>query len=130
MSGPALQVRQAAAEVAGLSATEVEQLFDALRSKVTVVEDLGEQPPGAQGLAVICQHHTFLQPSLIALLKGLPASKLGPWAVGGWANALTTEEAKGEFANLLSEWATQDDNKPLQSAAKAVAQMGKRGGKR
>lgn len=130
LSGPPLQVRQAATEVARLPATEAEQLFDALRSKVTVVEDLGEQPPGAQGLAVICQHHTFLQPSLIAFLKSLPVSKLGPWVVGGWASALTTDEAKGEFTALLSEWAAQDDNKPLQSAAKAVVQMGKRGGTR
>jgi hypothetical protein len=130
LSGPPLQVRQAVAEVARLPATEAEQLFDALRAKVTVVEDLSEQPPGAQGLSVICQHHSFLQPSLIALLRGLPVSKLGTWAVSGWASALTTEEAKAEFGNLVSEWAAQDDNKPLQAAAKAVAQLRKRGNSR
>ncbi|MCG8060576.1 MAG: KAP family NTPase, partial [Candidatus Thiodiazotropha endolucinida] len=128
LTGPPLQVRQAAAEVARLPATDAEQLFDALRSKVTVVEDLSEQPPGAQGLSVICQHHAFLQPSLVAFLRALPVSKVGPWAVSGWAGALTSDEAKGEFEVLVSEWAMQDDNKPLQAAAKAVVQLGKRRG--
>jgi len=130
LSGPPLQVRQAVAEVARLPGSEAEQLFDALRAKVTVAEDFGEQPAGVQGLAVICQHHAFLQPSLIAFLKGLPVTKLGPWAVTGWANALTSEEVKGEFRTLMSEWAAQDGNKPLQVAAKAAMQMGKRGGPR
>ncbi|MET4701525.1 hypothetical protein ABIE65_004572 [Constrictibacter sp. MBR-5] len=130
LSGPPLQVRQATAEVTRLPGSEAEQLFDALRAKVTVAEDFSEQPPGVQGLAAICQHHAFLQPSLIAFLKGLPVSKLGPWVVGGWAGALTTEAAKGEFRTLLSEWAAQDDNKPLQVAAKAAMQMGRRGGTR
>ncbi len=128
LTGPSLQVRQAAAEVGRLTATEAEQLFDALRSKVTVVEDLSDQPPGAQGLSVICEHHAFLQPSLVALLRDLPVSKLGPWVVTGWASALTADEAKREFESLTSEWAEQDDNKPLQAAAKAVAQLSKRRG--
>lgn len=128
LSGPPLQVRQATAEVMRLSATEAEQVFDALRAKVTVLENLSEQPPGVQGLAAICQHHEFLQPSLIALLKGLPVGKLGPWIVSGWASALTTEPAKRDFRTLLLEWAAQGDNKPLCVAAKAVVQMDKRGG--
>jgi hypothetical protein len=129
LTGPPLQVRQATAEVARLPSTEAEQLFDALRGKVTVVEDLNEQPPGAQGLSVICQHHSFLQPSLVALLRALPASKLGPWAVSGWAGALTSDGAKAEFEALVAEWAAQQENKPLQAAAKAVAQLGKRRGR-
>jgi hypothetical protein len=130
LSGPPLQVRQASAEVARLLATEAEQLFDTLRAKVTTVEDLAVQPSGAQGLAIICQHHAFLQPPLIAILKNLPVSKLGPWVVSGWASALTTEDAKNEFAKLVSEWAAQDDNKPLQTAAKAAAQLRERGSSR
>lgn len=129
LSGPPLQVRQAAAEVARLPGSEAEQLFDALRANVAVAEDFSEQPAGTLGLAAICQHHAFLQPSLISFLKNLPVSKLGPWVVTGWANALTSEEVKGDFDVLMSEWASQDDNKPLQAAAKAVLQMGRSGGK-
>ena len=129
LTGPPLQVRQATAEVARLPSAEAEQLFDALRGKVTVVEDLSEQPPGAQGLAVICQHHSFLQPSLVTLLRNLPASKLGPWAVSGWAGALTSDSAKAEFDTLVTEWAAQEENKPLQTAAKAAGQLSKRQGR-
>lgn len=129
LTGPPLQVRQATAEVARLPSAEAEQLFDALRGKVTVVEDLSEQPPGAQGLAVICQHHSFLQPSLVTLLRNLPASKLGPWAVSGWAGALTSDSAKAEFDTLVTEWAAQEENKPLQTAAKAAGQLSKRRGR-
>lgn len=129
LTGPPLQVRQATAEVARLPSAEAEQLFDALRGKVTVVEDLSEQPPGAQGLAVICQHHSFLQPSLVTLLRNLPASKLGPWAVSGWAGALTSDSAKAEFDALVTEWAAQEENKPLQTAAKAAGQLSKRRGR-
>jgi len=120
LMGPPLQVRQAAAEVGRLPGGEAEQLFDALRAKVTVVEDLSEEPPGVRGLAAICQHHTFLQASLVALLKGLPASKLGPWAVTGWATAFTTEEAKADFGALLKEWSEQDENGPLKTAARSA----------
>lgn len=130
LSGPPLQVRQALSRVAHLPGTDAEQLFDALRSKVTVTENFGEQPAGVQGLAAICQHHAFLVPSLMAFFKGLPVSKIGPWVVSGWTNALTTDDAKEEFHTLLSEWAKQDDNKPLQAAAKGAMQMRLHGGRR
>lgn len=123
LTGPPLQVRAAAAEVARLQGSEAEQLFDALRAKVTATEDLNEKPRGVQGLALICEHHEFLQQSLISFLKGLPVSKLGTWVVSGWANALTTEVAKQGFRTLLSEWATQNDNEALQSAANAVLKL-------
>ncbi|MDE3021533.1 MAG: AAA family ATPase [Pseudomonadota bacterium] len=130
LSGPPLQVRQATAAVVRLTSTEAEQLFDALRAKVAAAENLGEQPSGAQGLAAICQYHAFLQPSLVALLRSLPVSKLGPWVVTGWANAVTNEEPKAAFEALASEWAAQSENKQLQAAAKAVAKMRKPGSSR
>lgn len=129
LMGPPLQIRQAAAEVGRLSAGEAEQLFDALRAKVTVIEDLSEQPSGVRGIAEICQHHTFLQLSLVALLKGLPTSKLGPWVATGWRNAFTTDEAKRDFEALLKVWSEQDENKPLKSAAKTVPTLGQSRGR-
>ena len=125
LMGPPLQIRQAAGEVRHLTTAEAEQLFDAIRSKVTVVEDLSEQPSGIPGLAEICQHHAFLQAPLVALLKNLPSSKLGPWAAVGWQSALTTGEAKRNFDSLLKEWSEQDENKPLKAAAQAVPQLGR-----
>lgn len=89
---------QAEPEIARLSPGEAEQVFDALKAKVTVAEDLGEQPPGVLGLAAVSKHHSFLQSSFVALMRSLPAAKLGPWAVSGWARALTDNRAKADFA--------------------------------
>lgn len=127
LAGPPLQVRHASAEIQRLPGPEAEQLFDALRSRVAGADDLGEQPPGAQGLALICQHHPVLQPSLVAFLRSLPVSKLGPWAVTGWSTAFSQDGPQTEFGGLVAEWAGQDENKPLESAAKAVVQLSSRG---
>ncbi len=127
LQGPALQVKQASATVARLEASDAERLFDALRAKVTATEDLKVRPAGAEGLVEICRHHEFLQSGLVALLKDLPASRLGPWAVSGWSAALTAENAKRDFAEVLSGWAAQDENQELRAAAVAASQLrGKR----
>lgn len=125
LSSVPLQVSQAEPETSRLSTGDAEQVFDALKAKVTVAEDLGEQPPGVLGLAAVIKHHAFLQPSFVALMRSLPTAKLGPWAVSGWARALTDDTAKSEFQTLLAEWAGQSENKALQSAASGAINLGK-----
>ena len=126
LQGPPLQVRQASAAVSRLQSSDAEQLFEALRAKVTATEDLMQEPTGARGLAEISQHHRFLQPALLSLLKELPPRRLGPWAVSGWTGAFTDSGVKADFDILLSEWAAQEENRPLQAAARAVAQLGQK----
>ena len=117
LQGSPLQVKQASAEVARLQTLEAEQVFDALRANVREAEDLAEEPAGARGLAEISRHHPFLQRSLLAFLKDLPVSKLGPWAVTGWAGTFAETDVKPEFDGLLNDWSRQDENKPLKVAA-------------
>ena len=130
LQGPSLQVRQASSTVGRLEAEDAERLFDALRAKVAATEDMKVQPTGADGLAEICRHHAFLQRSLVAMLRDLPVSRLGPWAVSGWRRALTTNEAKRDFEALVSDWAGQEENKELRVAAVGWSQLGKNRGKR
>ena len=125
LQGSSLQVKQASAEVARLQAPEVEQVFDALRAKVRDAEDLVEEPAGARGLAEISRHHPFLQGALLAFLKDLPVSKLGPWVVIGWTGTFAETDVKAEFDSLLSEWAQQDENKPLKAAAAGATKLAK-----
>ena len=125
LQGSPLQVRQASAEVARLQALEAEQVFDVLRIKVRDAEDLAEEPAGARGLAEISRQHAFLQPSLLAFLKDLPVSKLGPWVVTGWAGTFAEMDVKAEFGGLLDEWAQQDENKPLKAAATGATKLAK-----
>lgn len=128
LQGSPLQVKQASAEVARLEKLEAEQVFDVLRSKVRDADDFAQEPVGVRGLAEVAKFHPFLQGPLLALLKDLPVSKLGPWAVSGWTGAFSETEAKGEFGALLTEWAAQDENKGLKTAASAVIKLlGKEG---
>ena len=128
--GSPLQVRQVSAEVARLQPLEAEQVFDALRAKVRDAEELAEEPAGARGLAEVSRHHPFLRPALLAFLKDLPVSRLGPWVVTGWAGTFAEEDVKAEFDGLLDAWAKQDENRPLKAAATAATKLGKRRGRR
>ena len=130
LQGPALKVREAGATVARLEPKDAEQLFDALRRKVTATEDLKVRPGGAEGLAEICHHHEFLQKSLVTTLAELPVSRLGPWVVTGWLRALTTQDAKREFQSLMSAWAAQEENQKLRTSAVGASQVGAKRGKR
>ena len=125
LQGSPLQVRQASAEVARLQTLEAEQVFDVLRVKVRDAEDLAEEPAGARGLAEVSRQHPFLRPSLLAFLKDLPVSKLGPWVVTGWAGTFAEMDVKAEFDGLLDEWAQQDENKPLKAAATGATKLAK-----
>lgn len=128
--GSPLQVRQVSAEVARLQPLEAEQVFDALRAKVRDTEELAEEPAGARGLAEISRHHPFLRRALLAFLKDLPISRLGPWVVSGWTGTFGEEDMKAEFDRLLDAWAKQDENRPLKVAANAATKLGKTRGRR
>jgi predicted KAP-like P-loop ATPase len=130
LQGSPLQVKQASAEVARLQTLEAEQVFDTLRARVRDAEDLAEEPSGVRGLAEIARQHPFLQPPLLAFLKDLPVSKLGPWAVSGWTGTLSEAAVKAEFDTLLGEWAEQDENNKLKAAANAAIKLVKRRGRR
>ena len=128
--GSPLQVRQVSAEVARLQPLEAEQVFDTLRAKVRDTEELAEEPAGARGLAEISRHHPFLCRALLAFLKDLPISRLGPWVVTGWTGTFAEEDVKAEFDRLLDAWAKQDENRPLKVAANAATKLGKTRGRR
>ena len=123
LQGSSLQVKQASSEVARLQTLEAEQVFDVLRAKVRDAENLAEEPAGVRGLAEICRQHPFLQQSLLAFLKDLPVSKLGPWAVTGWTGTFAGTGVKAEFDDLRGEWVQQDENKPLKAAATGAAKL-------
>ena len=130
LMGPPLQVKQITPEIKRLTSVEAEQLFDALRTKVADAEDLVDEPEGMHGLAAICQHHPFLQASLVGFFRDLPVTKIGTWAMTGWAGAITEADAKAAYEALKSDWAEQDDNRALSAAAKAAASMGRKRGER
>ena len=117
LRGSELQVRGASSTVAALEKSDAERLFVALRTELTGAEDLTARPSGVPGLVEICRHHPSLQSGLLEMLRDLPVGRLGAWVVGGWTAAVTEENAKREFEELLSAWSAQDENKVLAAAA-------------
>ncbi len=76
-----------------------------------------------KGLAELARQHPFLQRPLLSFVQDLPVSKLGPWAVSGWASAFSETEVASDFATTLKGWADQDDNKPLKAAANGAMKL-------
>jgi hypothetical protein len=63
---------------------------------------------------------------LVDLLERLPVAQLGPWAVGGWSDAITSEGAKTRLSALLGKWAQTSENAMLKAAAEKTAKIPQR----
>ena len=103
-------------DLIGLSPTDADRVFQGLVGKVEQAEDLKERPAAAEGLAVFASVRPALQEPLLALLRRLPVSKLGPWAVTGWAATFTGTNVAA-FGDLARQWAEQTENKALNVVA-------------
>ncbi|MBL8903584.1 MAG: NTPase KAP [Rhizobiales bacterium] len=103
-------------DLIGLSPTDADRVFQGLVGKVEQAEDLKERPTAAEGLAVLASVRPALQEPLLALLRRLPVSKLGPWAVTGWAATFTGSNVAA-FSDLARQWAEQTENKALNTVA-------------
>nr|WP_319250610.1 Qat anti-phage system ATPase QatA [uncultured Celeribacter sp.] len=117
LCGSTLGARAAAVEIAKLTPGEIEQIFDVVAARIRAATDLKKRPDGIEGLVELCKISAHLQTPTVRLLADLPSGQLGPWAATGWDKVFTGTEAKREFTKLKADWATLDDNKPLQLAA-------------
>lgn len=104
------------AQLGALSPSDAERVFQGLISKIDVAHDLEGRPTAAEGLAALCAERSELREPLIAFLGRLPISKIGAWVVSGWGAAVEGPHA-GMFANLVKQWAEQNDNKNLRTVA-------------
>jgi len=124
LMGPRMSVRGYAAEVAKLSGTEPEQVFDALASAIQMAENLTREPKGLHGLILLVEHHTGLQRRLGEFLAALPAARLGTWAVSNFGTIFTDQAVAAQFKTLVQSWAAQGGNTKLKSAATATLKLG------
>jgi hypothetical protein len=124
LMGPRMSVRGYAAEVAKLSGTEPEQVFDALASAIQMAEDLAREPKGLHGLILLVEHHAGLQRRLGEFLAALPAARLGTWVVSNFGTIFTDQAVAAQFKTLVQSWAAQGGNTKLKSAAAATLKLG------
>ena len=126
LCGERLEAKAIAVEIGKLPPGEAERYFNAVLARVRSAKDMKNRPAGVFGLIELCKVHPTLQSAVVALLNSLAPSKVGPWALTGWTEALTTDEAKQRFKAICESWAAQEENKALQVAAAATL---KRSGK-
>ncbi|MEQ9617516.1 MAG: Qat anti-phage system ATPase QatA [Phycisphaerales bacterium] len=119
LMGPELAVKGLEGELSKLAPSELEQLFDHLRTRIVGSGELAKLPPGMSGLKVVVRASPALQPRLVDFLEQLPVGALGPWAVSGWDGIITDPTQKMRIARVISRWAVSD-NKTLASVAKAA----------
>lgn len=118
--GPKMAVAGMEKELTRLAEPEAKQVFGALCSKVLSADDLGTEPAGAAGLAVLVKAHPPLQASLVDFLGSLPKNKLGPWVCNGWDNAIADPQMGAKFEELLGIWSKEGGQFLKLTAASAL----------
>lgn len=124
--GLPLSVRSKKPEVGQLSASDAEQLFDALRSQVLQTDDRKMLPNGVHGLVLVSEEHPILQRKLLTFIQELSATSVGPWAATSWGNCFKNEPLQTEWRNQLTDWSEQSENTALRTVAKNALQMQKK----
>jgi predicted KAP-like P-loop ATPase len=107
-----------------LAQPEAEALFEEVRSRIMAADSFKTQPAGVAGLVVLVKAQPSLQGRVIQFLQALPASKIGPWAVGGWHSVLKGSAEIAELNRIVVEWSKVSDNPMLKAAAAATHQAG------
>jgi hypothetical protein len=126
MLGPRLVVRQSSAELAKLTGTDPEQVFDALRARIADNDKYNTEPPGVQGLIALVAAHPALQRPLLTFVNELPVAKMGAWGATSWGECFTDPALSAEFAATLKAWSEQNDNPLLRTSAAAALKFKKK----
>jgi predicted KAP-like P-loop ATPase len=126
LSGAKLSAQAASAEVAKLGAGEPESLFDTIRERILLEDNLTAEPRGVQGMLVLVAAHPALQRRLLSFARDLPQNKVGAWAASGLASGFVDADVKAEFQTILKGWSEQSENVMLQASARMVAKLDKK----
>jgi predicted KAP-like P-loop ATPase len=117
LHGGRMAAQKHAAEIAKLSGTEPEQLFDLLRTAILGGLDLSKEPPLLHGMVALVKAHPRLQRRLVDFLSALPVASTGAWAPTNFTAVQTEPEIAGLYRTLLEGWASQTENARLKAAA-------------
>jgi predicted KAP-like P-loop ATPase len=127
LMGPRLVVRQSSSELAKLTGTDPEQVFDALRGRIADNDKYNSEPSGVQGLIALVAAHPALQRRLLTFVNELPVAKLGAWGATSWSGCFTDPALITEFSATLKTWSEQNDNAVLRTSAAAALRFKRKG---
>jgi predicted KAP-like P-loop ATPase len=117
--GGKFEVQGLEADLRRLAPAEAAQVFEAVRGRIVGSDNLGVEPPGAEGLGVLVRAHPTLQGALVDFLDALPRDRVGPWACKGWEGVLKDPEASQRFDHLLQKW-SEEGGQMMKAAAGGV----------
>ncbi|MBY0247569.1 MAG: KAP family NTPase [Nitrospiraceae bacterium] len=121
--GSKLSVQTLEPDLKRLAPLEAARLFEAVRNRIISGATFDKEPAGVPGLTVLVKSHPELQDNLVDFLEGLPAEKLGPWAVAGWDTVVSHAATAARLAKLLDGWSKIGNNPVLKTAATGVKQL-------
>jgi hypothetical protein len=115
--GGEINAKTCAQELKTLLSTEVEVLFNSLRSKLLSITSFTNKPAAIFGISELVQAHpTALQTRYVEVLEMLPVQKIGVWAATGHDSLITEPAAKIRLEKLKSTWLSQTTNPALKAA--------------
>lgn len=123
--GTKMMVQTLDSDLKRLAPPEAAQLFEAVRSRIISEAKFDTEPAGIPGLTVLVKSHPELQDNLVDFLEGLPAEKLGPWAVAGWDSVVSSVGPAARLMKLIDGWSKIGNNAFLKAAATGVKQLPK-----
>ena len=115
--GGETNAKTCAQELKTLLSSEVEVLFNSLRSKLLSIASFTNKPAAIFGISELVQAHpAALQTRYVEVLEMLPVQKIGVWAATGHDNLITEPAAKARLEKLKSTWLSQTKNQALKAA--------------
>lgn len=120
LTGPVMGVKSVRPEIAKLSATSAEELFDMVRMRILAPGEFKKKPEGLEGLMEVVTLHQSLERRLLEFVRDIPTSKAGPWLATRFEKAFKSADVLRDYQDVHARWAEQIDNKALASAAKAA----------
>jgi hypothetical protein len=114
LSGKAMAVASAEADVKKLTADEAMKVFKELAMKIIELGDFSKEPQGYVGLELLVKTHPNLQQDFIQFLESLPADKVGVWVANIRPSAFAGD-ARTRLTALREKW-RQEGNTKLKAA--------------
>lgn len=109
--------RTCAKELKTLIPSEIDVLFNSLRSKLLSSASFSNKPAAIFGISELVQAHpSALQIRYVEVLELLPVAKIGVWAATGHDSIITDPAAKTRLEGLKKTWLSQTANHALKMA--------------
>jgi hypothetical protein len=93
----------------GLTASEVDAVFTAIRGQVLASPSFDRKPPALAGISILVQEFPALGGRYVDLLGDLPAGKLNSWAASG--HGFVTEAFRERLEKQMDKWAASGNTR-------------------